>query len=103
MTANTRFVSAFTHVFDRYVKQEPDPSEILACIVAMGTNMGLGKMAEVSGLSHSSMMTTARNYLRLETLHATNDAITLHPVIGIYTRKWVHWLELDTRMNIAIF
>lgn len=74
--ANTGFLSAFTHVLDRYVKQEPNTSEILACIVGMGINMGLGKMAEVSGLSHSSMMTTARNYLRLETLHAANDAIT---------------------------
>jgi hypothetical protein len=32
-------------VLDRYVKHEPDPREILACIVAMGTNMGLRKMA----------------------------------------------------------
>jgi TnpA family transposase len=76
VAANTGFLSTFTHVLDRYVKQDPDPSEILACIVGMGTNMGLGRMAEVSGLSHSSMMTTARNYLRLETLHAANDAIT---------------------------
>jgi hypothetical protein len=74
--ADTGFLSTFTHVLDRYVKQEPDPSEILACIVAMGTNMGLEKMVEVSGLSHSSMMTTARNYLRLENLHTANDAIT---------------------------
>ena len=74
VAANTGFLSTFTHVLHRYVKQEPNPSEILACIVAMGTNMGLEKMAEVSGLSQSSMMTTARNYLQLETLHAANDA-----------------------------
>lgn len=41
----------------------------------MGTNMGLWKMAEVSSLSHASLMTTARNFLCLETLHAANDAI----------------------------
>lgn len=76
MAAKTGFLTTFTHVLDRYVKQDPDPSEILACIVGMGTNIGLGRMSEVSGLSHSSMMTTARNYLRLETLHAANDAIT---------------------------
>jgi Tn3 transposase DDE domain len=50
--------------------------------------MGLGRMAEVSGLSHSSMMTTARNYLRVETLHAANDAITnaiaKEPVFHLY-------------------
>jgi TnpA family transposase len=72
----TGFLQAFAHALDRYAKHEPDPRDILACIVALGTNMGLWKMAEVSSLSHPSLMTTARNYLRLETLHAANDAIT---------------------------
>jgi len=71
----TGFLSAFTHVLERYVKQEADPGLILACLVAMGTNMGLGKMAEVSGLSYASLLTTARNFLRAETLHAGNDEI----------------------------
>lgn len=73
---NTGFLGAFSHVLDRYVKHEPDPREILACIVAMGTNMGLWKMAEVSSLGHPSMATMARNYLRLETVRAADDAIT---------------------------
>jgi TnpA family transposase len=72
----TDFLSAFTHVLERYVKQDGDPRLILACIVAMGTNMGLWKMAEVSGLSYSSLLTTARNFLRAETLHAGNDRIS---------------------------
>jgi TnpA family transposase len=42
----------------------------------MGTNMGLWKMAEVSGLGHPSLVSAARNYLRIETLHAANDALT---------------------------
>lgn len=72
----TDFLNAFTHVLERYVKQEVDPRLLLACIVAMGTNMGLWKMAEVSGLSHSSLLTTARNFLRTETMHAGNDRIS---------------------------
>lgn len=76
VAGNTGFLSTFAHVLDRYVKHEADPREILACIVAMGTNMGLGKMAEVSGLGYSSLASTARNYLRLETLRAANDAIS---------------------------
>jgi Domain of unknown function (DUF4158)/Tn3 transposase DDE domain len=75
VAAKTGFLRNFTHVLDRYVKHEPDPREILACIVAMGTNMGLRKMAEVSGISHASLQTTARNYLRIETLHPAIDAI----------------------------
>ncbi len=38
--------------------------------------MGLWKMAEVSSLSYSSLLTTARNFLRAETLHAGNDWIS---------------------------
>ena len=69
------FLSAFTHVLGRYVKQEADPRHILGCVVAMGTNMGLWKMAEVSGLGYSALVTTARNFLRAETLHTGNDEI----------------------------
>jgi TnpA family transposase len=76
VAGDTGFLGTFSHVLDRYVKHDPDSREILASIVAMGTNMGLWKMAEVSGLSHTSMSTTARNYLRLETIRAANDAIT---------------------------
>lgn len=69
------FLSAFTHVLGRYVKQEADPRHILGCVVAMGTNMGLWKMAEVSGLGYSALVTTARNFLRAETLHTGNEEI----------------------------
>jgi TnpA family transposase len=41
----------------------------------MGTNMGLGKMAEVSGIPYSSLTSSSRNFLRQETLRAANDAI----------------------------
>jgi TnpA family transposase len=63
-------------VLDRYVKHEADPRELLACIIAMGTNMGLRKMAEVSGLSYAALVSCARNYLGIETAHAANDAIS---------------------------
>lgn len=72
----THFLNAFEHVLNRAVKHAPDLREILACVVAFGTNMGLGKMAEVSGLSHASLITAARSYLRPETVHAANDAIS---------------------------
>lgn len=75
VAVETGFPQAFTHVLDRYAKHDPHPREILACVVAMGTNMGLWKMAAVSGLGHPLLMSTARNYLRLETLRAANDAI----------------------------
>jgi hypothetical protein len=76
VAGKTDLMKVFTHVLGRYIKQEADPRHILACVVAMGTNMGIWKMAEVSGLGHSALMTSARNFLRAETLHAANDAIS---------------------------
>jgi TnpA family transposase len=72
----TGFLKSFSHVLDRYAKHDPDPRELLACIVAMGTNMGVGKMAEVSGMGFNSLLNAARNFLRQETLHAANDVIS---------------------------
>lgn len=76
VAGRTQFLSKFTHVLERYVKQPPDPRLILASLVAMGTNMGLGKMAEVSGLGLAPLQSASRNFLRLETLKAANDAIS---------------------------
>jgi len=91
----TNFLNAFTHVLGRYTKQAPDVREIFACIVGYGTNMGLGKMTEVSSMSHASLMATARSYLRPETLHDANDAIcnaiAKLPVFGLFNiRNEVH-------------
>jgi TnpA family transposase len=71
----TGFLDSFTHVLDRYLKYEADARCIFACIVAMGTNMGLWKMAETSGIAYQSLVAAARNYLRIETLRAANDLI----------------------------
>lgn len=76
VNGETQFLANFTHVLNRGVKHAPDLREILACVVAFGTNMGLGKMAEVSGMSHAALITTARSHLRPETVHAANDAIS---------------------------
>lgn len=72
----TGFLQAFPHLLERFAKHEPDPHELLAGIVALGINMGLWKMAEVSGLNYSSLLSTAHNHLRAETLHAANDIIS---------------------------
>lgn len=76
VASRTGFLEAFTHVLNRYVRHEADPRELLACVIAMGTNMGLRKMAEISGLGYASLVSCARNHLRIETVHAANDAIS---------------------------
>ena len=72
----TKFLDTFNHVLGRYAKSTPSPREVLACVVAFGTNMGLVKMAEVSGISYATLLSTSQNLLRPETLHLANDAIS---------------------------
>lgn len=107
VASKTGFRGAFTHVLDRHVKQKADPREILACIVAMGTNMGLWKMAAVSGLAHASLAGASRNYLRLETVRDANDAITnatsALPAFHLYDiREALHSSRDGQRMETQI-
>ena len=69
-------LSAFTHVVSRYQKQRPDPAVLYACLMAWGTNMGLGRMGEISDLPAHLLARASENYLRPETLRAANDMIS---------------------------
>ena len=66
-------LDAFTHILNRYVKTPMDQQAIVACLVAYGTNVGLGKMGEISDLNYQTLYTSANSFLRLETLRAAND------------------------------
>jgi TnpA family transposase len=70
------FMEAFVHVLGRYVKQAADDRVITACLVAWGTNMGPGKMGDISDLNSHTLSTTSENFLRLETLQEANDRIS---------------------------
>jgi TnpA family transposase len=70
------FLSAFTHVLDRYVKRSADNERITACFVALGVNHGLNKMADMSDMVFHELYGTANNYIRPETLKNANDLIT---------------------------
>ena len=68
-------MDAFSHVLGRYVKQEMDDRVLTACIVAWATNMGLGKMGEISDIGYHTLSATSDNFIRLETLREANDRI----------------------------
>ncbi|HEX9867919.1 MAG TPA: Tn3 family transposase, partial [Candidatus Tectomicrobia bacterium] len=71
-----QFMDVFDHVLGRYVKQKVDDIVITACLVAWGTNMGLGRMGEISDISYHTLATTSDNFIRLETLKAANDRVS---------------------------
>lgn len=71
-----RFMEAFDHTLGRYVKQEADDRAVTACLIAWGTNMGLGKMGELSDIGYHTLSTTSDNFIRLETLREANDRVS---------------------------
>ena len=70
------FMNSFTHVLSRYTKTEADNDTILGCIIALGTNKGLSKMAESSDLTLQALLSATKNFLGLETLKNGNDIIS---------------------------
>jgi hypothetical protein len=50
------FTNAFEHVLGRHAKQEADNHILTACLIAWATNMGLGRMGEISDISFHTRM-----------------------------------------------
>lgn len=71
----THFLQAFEHILKKNTFIKADKDKIMACILAYGTNYGIGKIASISDLSYPELATTAHNYLRLETLQEANKKI----------------------------
>ncbi len=71
-----QFMTCFEHVLGRYSKQAADERILSACLVAWATNMGLGRMGDISDINFATLASTSENFLRLETLKAANDCIS---------------------------
>jgi TnpA family transposase len=53
-----------------------DRQAVIACLVAYGTNVGLGKMGQISDLNYQALFTAANGFLRLETLREANNRVS---------------------------
>jgi TnpA family transposase len=70
------FIKAFEHILGRYHRQAIDEDVIIACLIAWGNNMGMGRMGQISDISYQLLTTTSDNFIRLETLKEANDLIS---------------------------
>ena len=70
-----QFMAEFTHVLHRYAGRKADHRTLIACVLAWGTNMGLGRMAQISDIGYSSLATTSDSFIRLETLQKANASV----------------------------
>jgi hypothetical protein len=57
-------------------KQEADNRILTACLTAWATNMGLGRMGEISDISFHTLVSASDNFIRPETLREANDRIS---------------------------
>ena len=70
-----QFMNEFTHVLHRYAGRQADTRTLMACILAWGTNMGLGRMSQTSDIGYQALVATSNNFVRLETLQKANDVV----------------------------
>jgi TnpA family transposase len=70
------FIAAFDHVLGRYAKTEVDDRVITACLIAWATNMGLGRMGDISDIGYPTLSAASDHFIRLETLREANDRIS---------------------------
>jgi len=72
---HTDFLSAFEHVMGRYQRERANKPITIAALMAYATNIGLGRMGEISNLSRDQLASTSSNFIRLETLREANDRL----------------------------
>lgn len=71
----TDFISSFNHLRGKYVKQKADETIICACLMAWGTNTGLGRMSQISDFKGDVLEVASENFIRPETLQNANDQL----------------------------
>jgi TnpA family transposase len=70
------FLEAFDHVLGRYAKTEVDDRVVIATLIAWATNMGLGRMGDISDIGYPTLSAASDNFIRLETLREANDRVS---------------------------
>lgn len=71
----TAFIDSLTHLRGKYVREKADQTVISACLMAWGTNTGLGRMSKISDLKFDVLQTASDNFIRPETLQEANRKI----------------------------
>ncbi|MEL6256250.1 MAG: Tn3 family transposase [Bacteroidota bacterium] len=71
----TGFLAQFSHILGKNVSQKIPKHQLIASILALGTNHGVGKMGQISDLTSQQLRTARSNFLRAETLEKANIKI----------------------------
>ncbi|MDG1751499.1 MAG: DUF4158 domain-containing protein, partial [Thalassotalea sp.] len=72
----TGYLNSFTHISATKEKSPVNKEDLIACILANGTNYGLYKMANISDRSMGKLRSVDDSYVRYETLKTSNDQVS---------------------------
>jgi TnpA family transposase len=78
----TNFHKHFSHILSKNIKTMPKLEHLNAYLIALGTGIGIGKMAESSDVTKANLELIEQNYIRLETLKNANDQI-INAIAGL--------------------
>ena len=71
----TGFLKAFDHILHRYAARQAEQHVLIAALVAWGTNLGIGRMGNVSNVPYAHLIRASSSFIRLETLRTANEMI----------------------------
>lgn len=72
---HTGFLDEFTHILGKEATNEMPNNQLIAALLAFGTNHGIRKMGQISDINASKLTAAANNFIRNETLENANVRI----------------------------
>lgn len=69
------FIPAFRHILEKGATKRADKDSLIASLVALGTNHGLGSMAGRSDMEYNHLKRTVQSFIRQQTLKEANRII----------------------------
>lgn len=75
VNGHTGFLNEFSHILGKEAANEIAPNQLIAAILALGTNHGVRKMAQISDMTTSQLNAAVSNFIRNETLENANVRI----------------------------
>ena len=75
VTKETGITKLFKHTQNQDQNEVFDMDNILACLIANGTDVGIYKFAKASDRSHQQLLQTQADYLNLDSLQAVNSCM----------------------------
>lgn len=71
----TNFSTTFKHILEKGTAKQADENTLIACLVALGTNHGISKMANCSDMDYNHLKRTKESFIRGQTLKEVNRMI----------------------------